>query len=82
MEATQKRRKKGINPTFSFLDACGHPPPPGMTGIVMENKGESWLAEFLLSAQLDHDCQIKMIQAEWYLMIYGVRPPVLEKAAY
>lgn len=40
------------------------------------------LVSSVLREQLSHDCPIKMIQAEWYFMIYGIRPPVPQKAWY
>lgn len=43
--------------------------------------GREMVSRVLLE-QLVCDCHIKMIQAEWYLMIYGVRPPVPTKAWY
>ena len=45
-----------------------------------ERAGQQDFIRATLLEQLALDCHINMIQAEWYLMIYGVRPPVPEKA--
>ena len=66
----------------------GSPIPPSFW-MPVDTPGNDWdcsgeqgreLVSRILLEQLALDCHINMIQAEWYLMIYGVRPPVPEKA--
>lgn len=69
----------------------GGPTPPLLSGCLCTPAGNDWdcsgergreLVSRILLEQLAHDHHIKMIQAEWYLMIYGIRLPVPEKARY
>lgn len=71
----ERRRPTSPSPFWMPMET-----PCAQLGLFWRARKE--LVSSILWEQLSHDCHIKMIQAEWYFMIYGIKPPVPEKAWY